>query len=345
MTKSESRRPPAMTDVAALAGVSHQTVSRVINDSQSVRPETRQKVLDAIAELGYRRNEAARALATSRSRLIGIITTQFTQYGPSSTLLSVQMAAREAGYYIVMASLSDFSEESQRSVANVFQSQGVAGIILIAPVTEIAEGFGKLDVVVPAVAISSSWSGDSTNVSRVGVDQREGARMATRHLLEQGCQNIAHFAGPQNWFDAQVRRDGWHDALAEAGAQPGIEFEGDWSPEAGYQMAQDLLNISRSDARFPDGLFVANDRMALGALRAFTESGIKVPEELCVVGFDDESGAAFYYPSLSTVRQDFAAVGAKAVDAMTELLAGNAVENELVLPELVVRGSTSVDVL
>lgn len=330
----ETSRPPAMTDVAELAGVSHQTVSRVINGVGSVRPATRQRVLSAIEELGYRRNEAARSLVTRRSNLLGIITTQFVNYGPASTLLSVQMAAKDAGHYVAVAALPQFSEAQLREAINVFLGQGVAAIILIAPVREIAEEFARIDAPVPTIAISSSWLGTSDGVIRIGVDQREGARAATRYLLGQGSKSVALFAGPGSWFDAQERRDGWLDALREARVEPGPEFEGDWSASSGYKQALMLL-----EGPLPDAVFIANDQMALGALRAFAQAGVKVPDDIKVVGFDDESGTEFFQPSLTTVRQDFESVGKKAVQAVTDRLAGRPATDQFIMPTLILRES------
>lgn len=327
-------RPPAMTDVAALAGVSHQTVSRVINDKGTVRPETRERVLSAIAQLGYRPNEAARALVTRRSRLIGIITTQFVNYGPASTLLGVQLAAKQAGFYVSVASLSEFSQETLHDAVDLFLGQGVAGIVLIAPVIEVAHELHRLPLPPATVVISSAWTEDSPQVSRVGVDQRAGARRAVRYLVEQGCKSVVHFAGPENWFDAEQRREGWLDALAEAKLEPSLEFSGDWSASSGYRMAQELLS-----AELPDAIFVANDQMSLGALRALGEAGVRVPEDLLVVGFDDEPGSEFFRPALTTVRQDFESVGTSAVELITQRLDGREVADRIIQPELILRHS------
>ncbi len=323
-----------MTDVAQVAGVSHQTVSRVINGKGNVREETRQRVLDAIESLGYRRNEAARALVTRRSHLIGIVTTQFVDYGPASTLLSIQSAAKEIGYYVSVASLSEFSEATLHEAIDLFLGQGVAGIILIAPIMEVAQELGRLQIPVPTVAVSSSWSSSSPGMLRVGVDQREGARAATRYLLGLGCKRIAHIAGPLNWYDALERRSGWLDALREAHVEPGMEFAGDWSAHSGYVLAKEVLG-----GELPDAVFISNDQMALGALKAFAEAGVGVPKDLKVVGFDDEPGSEFFQPSLTTVRQDFASLGSRAVGLITGHLQEDLNGDRVIRPELVLRAS------
>ncbi|WP_182049544.1 LacI family DNA-binding transcriptional regulator [Changpingibacter yushuensis] len=333
-SSSRHRRPPSMEDVAAIAGVSHQTVSRVLNSTGKVRPETRERVLAAIAQIGYRRNETARALATARSRVIGIITPTFQHYGPASTLMSVQLAANDKGYLVSVAALPEFSPANLRRALEQFLGQGVAGIVLIVPVTEAATELNKFSLPVPAIAISSSWVSEESTIARVGVEQRGGVRAAMLHLKEQGCQVVSHFAGPSVWFDALEREAAWHEAIEEFGLTAGPIFRGDWTAAFGFAMATEI-----SRGKLPDAIFAANDQMALGTLQAFAQKGIRLPDDVRLVGYDDEDASAYFYPSLTTVRQNFSQLGYEAVDALIRQFDGQKAENKLLPAELRVRAS------
>ncbi len=327
-------RPPSMSDVAQLAGVSHQTVSRVLNDSDSVRPQTRERVQAAITQLGYRRNESARTLATRRSKLIGIITADFVYYGPSSTLLSVQLAANEKGYLVSVAVLAEFTKQHLRAAIDQFLSQGVAGIIVAVPLSQIARELERIVIPVPAIAVASAWINPDSTITRVGVDQRVGVRRVLDYLQDVGCQQVGHFAGPQGWFDADEREQAWLEGCEARGMTSTVLDRGDWSAESGYRMAQRLLART-----VPEAIFIANDQMSLGALNAFSEAGIKVGQDLRVVGFDDEPGSAYFVPSLTTVRQDYVRLGVEVVDALLENVAGRRTPNVIIPSELIVRDS------
>src|SRR3954452_560660 len=193
-----SDRPPGMLDVARIAGVSHQTVSRVLNDHPSVRPETRERVQEAIAQLGYRRNSAARALATRRSSTVGLLTATSNRSGPVSTLVAVEQASRAAGLWVSVASLSVYDPESVRSALDHFLDQGVDGIIVIAPVEEAVQVASAVAAEVPTVVVAPLLA---PGVLAVAVDQRRGARLVVAHLAELGHTRIAHLAGPPGWLD------------------------------------------------------------------------------------------------------------------------------------------------
>ena len=203
-----------MSDVAALAGVSHQTVSRVLNDHPSVRPETRERVNEAIATLGYRRNSAARALVTRRSGTLGVVTPATALYGPTSTLVGLEEAARVVGWYVSVATIRQFDGDSMHTALEHFLGQGVDGIAIIAPTTEVAQAIAAIASPVPVVLISSASDVPPVaHLHAVGVDQRHGARLATQHLLDQGFAEVVHVAGPQDWFDAQDRLAGWREVV------------------------------------------------------------------------------------------------------------------------------------
>ena len=307
-------RPPALHDVGRVAGVSHQTVSRVLNGHPNVRPETRDRVLAAITDLGYRRNTAARALVTRRSAIIGVITTGSPHFGPTSTFLSVESAARDAGYFVSVASIRTQDRPSLVAMLDHLVGQAVEGIVVIAPQDFAAEAVAEAAGHLPTVVIADAPG--RTGVVQVSVDQFAGAELAVGHLIDGGRRRVAHISGPMDWFDAAARAAGWRARLDRAGLVRGTLVPGDWSAASGYRGAISLLG-----AGLPDAVFAANDEMALGVLRAFREYGVRVPDDVAVVGFDDVAGSAFFDPPLTTVRQEFEALGGLAVRSLRDRLA------------------------
>ena len=301
------RRPraPVMSDVGRLAGVSHQTVSRVINGSPHVRPETRSRVVAAMEELGYRPNSVARALVTGRSNTLGVVSFDTTLYGPASTLFGIEQAAHEAGYFIIVASLKALNRPSVSDAIERLRRQGVDGILVIAPQREAGDALLHTHADVPMVAVEA---GPEQGVAVVAVDQIAGAVSATEHLLELGHETVWHITGPPNFIESQQRLDGWRATLERAGAELPEPLVGDWSPSAGYELGR---RLSREPAA--TAVFVANDQMALGLLRAMHEAGRDVPGELSVVGFDDIPEAPYFLPPLTTVRQDFNEMGTRSL--------------------------------
>jgi DNA-binding LacI/PurR family transcriptional regulator len=323
-----------MADVARTLGLSHQTVSRVLNGHPSVRPDTRARVLQAIEALGYRRNSAARALVTRRSQTVGVVSFDTTLYGPASTLAGIEHAAQQAGYFVSVAIAQAVTTETVRDALERLIAQSVEGVIVIAPLLGTVEALPALTRSLPVVIVES---GNAPGLASVRVDQFEGARMATRHLLEQGASTVWHVAGPDDWIEAEARVAGWRAELARAGAPVPDLLRGTWRPESGYEAGRKLAR--RTDV---DAVFVANDQMALGLLRAFHEAGVRVPADVLVAGFDDVPEAAFYSPPLTTVRQDFGAVGRRSIDLLLEQVVHRGIETrQAVLPvDLVVRQST-----
>jgi DNA-binding LacI/PurR family transcriptional regulator len=324
-----------MSDVGRLAGVSHQTVSRVINGSASVRPETRDRVLEAMRELGYRPNPVARALATGRSNTIGVVSFDTTLYGPASTMLGIERAAHEAGYFTIIASLKALNRSSVPEAIERLRLHGVDGILVIAPQEESADAAAHAPVGdIPLVAAEG---GPAAGVPVVSIDQIAGAVAATRHLLELGHETVWHIAGPSNFLEAQRRVEGWRSELERVGARVPDPLVGDWSARAGYEHGRALSRDPSVTA-----IFAANDQMALGALRALHESGRKLPSEVSVVGFDDIPEAPYFIPPLTTVRQDFDEMGSRSVRLLLRMMAGKrAHSGTSVRPELLVRASTA----
>ena len=333
-TRDARRRTAVMADVAKLAGVSHQTVSRVINDSAHVRPETRRRVLAAMRQLDYRPNPAARALVTGRSRTLGVVSFDTTLYGPASTLFGIEQAAHAAGYFITVASLLALDRASVTSAIERLRIQGVDGILVISPQENAAEALVNLPADVPLVAVEA---GPKQSVPVVSVDQFGGAASATRLLLDLGHRTVWHLAGPRDWLEAQQRVEGWSSVLDAAGAPAPPVLAGDWSPRSGYEIGRRLAADPEVTA-----IFVANDQMALGVLRALHEQGRSIPGSVSVVGFDDIPEAQYFTPPLTTVRQDFGEMGRRALGLMLDVMreAPRPPARLTVAPELVVRRST-----
>ncbi|HEY5049866.1 MAG TPA: LacI family DNA-binding transcriptional regulator [Acidothermaceae bacterium] len=301
---------PGMMDVALLAGVSHQTVSRVINMQSGVKATTRIRVQAAIEELGYRRNHAARTLATGRSQTLGVVMLNSTLYGPASTLYGIEQAALSARYLVTVASARSKDRSAVQEAIGRLVDQAVEGIVMIAPLVSVGEALAALPTDLPVVMIEGDLR---TDVDVVTVDQTAGAKAATQHLLDCGHATVWHVAGPAEWVEARQRTAGWHAALEEAGADIPPPLSGDWSARSGFAAGRAL-------ARIPDlsAVFVANDSMALGVMRAMYDANRRVPADVSIVGFDDIPEAAYFTAPLTTVRQDFDEVGRSALALLVD---------------------------
>jgi DNA-binding LacI/PurR family transcriptional regulator len=324
-----------MSDVGRLAGVSHQTVSRVINGSRNVRPETRRRVLEAMRELGYRPNLTARALATGRTQTLGVVSFDTTLYGPASTLLGIERAAHEAGYFIVVASMNALTRGSVADAVDHLRLHGVDGIVVIAPLQDAAEALLHTAVDLPLVAAEAGPDGE---VPVVEVDQTAGAEKATRHLLELGHRTIWHIAGPPEFLESRRRLEAWRATVESARIEPPPPLTGDWSARSGYDLGRRLAADPEVTA-----IFAANDQMALGVLRALHEAGRAIPGDVSVVGFDDIPEAPYFLPPLTTVRQDFDELGSRSLRVLLGMIETGETGPPAprVDPELVVRVSTS----
>jgi len=342
-------RAPSMMDVAKVAGVSHQTVSRVLNGHPSVRPATRQRVHAAIDALGYRRNAVARALVRKRTDTIGVVATGSSLHGPLSTLVSIEEAAREHEYFVSVATLRDYGVESMNRVLEHFLAHGVDGIVVIVPHDTVAHVIDHFRAPVPIVMITSREEGrgrpSSASLSRVHVDQYRGARAVTAHLLDLGHRDVLHVAGPQDWFDARIRVQGWRDEMQERGLDSTRLTSGDWRASSGYAIGLETADQLRA-GHGPTAVFAANDEMALGMLRAFWERGVEVPGEVSVAGFDDVVGAGYFTPPLTTVRQPFDDLGRACLRRLLDMIdatdAGSPdLETVRIQPSLAIRASTA----
>ncbi len=321
-----------MADVAKLADVSYQTVSRVLHDSPNVHPETRDRVMRAINQLDYRPNTMARALVTGRSKALGVVCFDTSLYGPASTLLGIERAAHDAGYATSMASLQSIDRASVLGAMQRLEGQGCEGIIFLAPQKTAIQALLHFPPRVPYVAVEA---GPGDTIPVVAIDQFQGAFAATRYLLDLGHVNVWHLAGPSDYLESEERVAGWKAALKKAGVKPPALLRGDWSARSGYEAGQQLLRIPDVTA-----VFAANDQMALGLLRVLHESGREAPKDMSLVGFDDIPEAAYFTPPLTTVRQNFMEVGKRCLNLLVhQIETGERGASVKVPAELVVRGS------
>ncbi len=322
-----------MADVARLAGVSSMTVSRVLSGYPGVRQETRARVEEAIGALGYRVHTAARTLAGGSSGTIGVISVGASHYGPSSTVFSIAAAAREFDRSTTVVILAKIGEGSIRQAIEHLQSTHVEGIIVNAFVQTAVDALSRIDTDLPLVVLCGDQAPGHPSVA---VDQRAGARLATRHLLELGHATVHHVRGPSGWIDAAGRAAGWREELGSWGRRPPRAHTGDWSAQSGYAAGQRIAADPSITA-----VFVANDHMALGVLRALHEAGRRVGDDVSIVGFDDIAESAFSIPPLTTVRQDFDTVGREGLSLLLRAIDGRAGDTHITVePRLIVRNST-----
>lgn len=328
-----------MRDVAKLAGVSHQTVSRVINEHPNVRAETRERVLAAMRSLNYRRNLAARTLATRESHTLGIIGFETTLFGPESMLYGIESAARAAGYLVSVATVRDLEHRPVREAVDRLAQHDVDGIIAIAPKPSVITALTHAPGGLACVAVGGAGTTAEEPFPTVRIDNAAGARLATRHLLELGHATVHHVAGPADWPESQARVDGWRETLYAAGAVVPPVVAGWWDAAAGYEQGRRLAADPAVTA-----IFCANDRIALGVLRALHEAGRRVPDEVSVVGFDDMPDSGYFLPPLTTIHQDFAELGRRALALLLSHLGrpgDTPPADVLVAPSLVARTSAT----
>jgi DNA-binding LacI/PurR family transcriptional regulator len=327
-------RAPSIRDVARVAEVSYQTVSRVLNDHPSVREATKERVLAAMSQLQFRPSRAARTLVTRRSGMIGVLAAAGgSHYGPVSSISAIEDASREAGYTVTIANVDPSEAASIGDALDHLLAQNVEGIVVVAPQARVLQAITALPMRVPFVTLQSP----DPDAHAFSVDQLAGARAATRHLLDLGHTRIFHLAGPQDWIEAEARMRGFLEELSDSGVPTTAPIMGDWTADFGYRAGVELLNGPRDFT----AVFSSNDQMALGLLHAFREAGLDVPGDVSVVGFDDIPEAAHFWPPLTTVRQDFRELGRRGIDLLLRELGDETVrEPGTITPQLVVREST-----
>ncbi len=333
-----SRSRITIRDVAAHAGVSHQTVSRVINNSSSVRPATRARVEQAIAELGYRPNEIARFMARGRTGTLACLSPNLTDYSYASIIESAQAEARRHDYYLLTAVASDQGTFA-RLIDELVTSGRTEGLLVINPYSDEREVV--LPPHIPAV-VAGAHTGANSAVSSVVLDDMRVGELATDHLLKLGHRRIGLITGPLSETCAQERQTGYEQALqrAELTLDVTLVTSGDWSAESGYEAMQLLMQGGAS----PSAVFVQNDRMAVGVLRAAQDMGLRVPEDLSLVSVDDIPLASYFAPPLTSVRQDFGRIGRDAARLLIDAIAkpqDAKPQRVRITPELMVRRSTA----
>lgn len=333
MTPSASPEPN-IRQVASIAGVSHMTVSRVLNGHPNIKESTRVRVLEVIEQMNYRPNNAARALSTRRSRTIGVIVESAVEFGPTSTVRAIEYAARESGYSVSSLGLRDGDQMSPHEAVSRLTAQGVDAICVIAPRSSSVMALRKLTVSVPVLIVKPEKDPVFLTVS---VDQAAGAKLAVDHLAELGHRDILHLSGPLDWLDARGRERAFHSRARDWGVRERPIVVGDWTADFGYDFARSVEGVPEYTA-----MFVSNDEMALGVIHGFHDSGIRVPQDVSVVGFDDLPVSRHFIPPLTTIRQDFHALGVKAVEVLRASIEGHEIpQRTRISVELIVRESSA----
>jgi DNA-binding LacI/PurR family transcriptional regulator len=326
---------PSMADVAKLAGVSSQTVSRVSNGLTNVDDRTRDRVLESMKTLGYRPNRAARSLKSGRFQTIGVIMFTLETFGNMRTLDAIAVEAARADYSVTLIPITDRTLGGVSGTYNRLSEQAVDGVVIIFEGHLLDDAEFTLPSGLPVVIIDSNAGSEYTVVD---TDQAEGARLATEHLLELGHRQVWHIAGPAESFSAAHRVESWQHTLLAAGITPPEVLHGDWTTESGYRHG--LILGQRDDVT---AIFAANDQMALGAMRALHELGRDIPGDVSVVGFDDMEEAHSFWPPLTTIHQDFTAVGKLSLQKLLHKVANRDAKNDrtTVPTRLIVRSSTA----
>jgi len=332
-------------EVASVAGVSTQTVSRVINDRPDVSPETRKKVQDVIKDLNYRPSALARSLISQRSHTLGVVTAGLDYIGPSRTLSGIASAVENAGYSLLLKELPSFDAKEITPIFQAFMSRHVDGIIWAVP--EVGENRKWInnpptDIEIPLVYLTME---PQENLSIVSIDNYQGGRIAVSHLLERGYRKIGHISGPLDWWEARQRKTAWVGGLTEAGIK--VEdchwAEGNWSSESGARGFEQLIE------QYPemDSIFVGNDQMALGVIQTANQKGLRIPEDIGLVGFDDIPESAYFCPPLTTIKQDQFSLAKMAVEEIIKTIESvwdgsgfRASANKVLPPTLVIRQSS-----
>lgn len=328
-----AKKQITIKQVAREAGVSTQTVSRVINNRPDVAPETRQRVLAVIERLGYQPSALARSLIRRRSHTLGVVIAGLNYIGPSRTLNGIAEQAEDMGYSLLLKALPRFDTGNVEPILNALLVRQVDGIIWA--VSEVGNNRDWLrerlpDLSAPIIFLTM---GQQADLSVVAVDNYSGGRMATEHLLEQGHRHIGHITGPLAWWEARQRKAGWQDALLDAGIPVNDHqwAEGNWSSDSGERAICQLLE------QYPamDAVFVGNDQMALSVVQVACRGGLKIPQNLAVVGFDGIPESAYFWPPLSTIEQDMHQLGCVAVEQVVRMIEASRESENVFEPETI----------
>lgn len=327
-------KPVTLYDVAERAGVSYQTVSRVVNQASHVSAKTRSKVEAAMAELNYIPNRVAQQLAGKQTSLIGVATANLALHAPSQIVAAIKSRADRFGVNVVISMVERSGVEACKSAIHNLLAQRVTGLIINYPLDDDdARAIAAACGTVPALFLDVS---EKTPVNSIIFSHDEGAKLGVEHLIQHGHQRIALLAGPQTSVSARLRLAGWYKHLVNHHLQPVAEIEGDWSAISGFHQTLNMLN----EGTIPTAMLVANDQMALGAMRAITEFGLRVAADVSVIGYDDTEDSPCYIPPLTTIKQDFPLLGLTSVDKLLQLSRGEEVTGKQLLPVTLVERKT-----
>jgi len=332
------KKAPTMRDVAEKVGVSAQTVSAVINDKPGITSETRARVLAAIAELGYRPYSVARSLRTRRTRTIALVVSDIANPSFATMASAAEDYAHRFGYSLSVYNTHDDIERETSYVLTATQ-RWIDGVLFVSAEDRMTSLDALETAGIPAVAIDripQQYTGPS-----VTLDNVKAGRMAAEYLLKLGHTCMAHISGPLKLRLARERMAGYQAVLAEQGLAGAacITREGNWVCESGYAARVDIL---RSGVQ-PTAVFAANDRMAIGAMHAVSQTGLRIPDDISFVGVDDIEVAAYQIPALTTIRQSFAELATLAVQLLLQIIEQGMPEHSQIViePELIIRGSTA----
>lgn len=328
---------PSMHEVGLLAGVSHQTVFRVLQGHPNVKDSTRRKVLAAVEQLGYTPNLSARSLVTGRSHMLGLITVGSEDTGPISSTTGFAEGftsrARAREFYVSSTHITDTDPAGLRTSLGYFLQQRFEGVVVLTPTMDV---LNALKAASPAMPFVTLGGGSVFPQKSVSLDQTRGAVLATEHLIGLGHRRIGHIAGPLRRFDAMERLDGWRDTMHRHTLDASRVWEGDWSARGGSELAGQLFESGAT------AVFCANDQTALGVMHAASQRSIRVPEDLSIVGFDDMPEAPYFSTPLTTVRQDYQRLGEDSVELLLAQIDNSTTSPEMIVePTLVVRESTA----
>jgi DNA-binding LacI/PurR family transcriptional regulator len=327
-------KPVTLYDVADRAGVSYQTVSRVVNGASHVSDKTREKVAAAMAELNYIPNRVAQQLAGKQTPLIGVVTANLALHAPSQIVAAIKSRADSSGASVVIAMVEHSGLDACKAAIHNLLAQRVSGLIVNYPLDEdAATAIATACGTVPVLFLDVS---EHLPVNSVIFSHDEGARLGVEHLIHHQHQHIALLAGPHSSVSARLRLAGWHKYLAHHQLHPVAEIEGDWSAMSGFLHTMHMLN----DGKIPTAMLVANDQMALGAMRAISEFGLRVATDISVIGYDDTEDSSCYIPPLTTIKQDFPQLGQTSVDTLMQMLRGEKVTANQMLPVTLIQRKT-----
>lgn len=327
-------RRPTMIDVAALAKVSQQTVSRVVAGHSAVRDSTRQRVLEAIEEIHYKPNYAAQLLASGTSRSVGVLTVGKMFLGMNAIFTSLEQAQRKSGRYVLSASTSSGTKQAVLEALAYLQSQSVVAIVMICQDRHVLPVLTQ-PIRVPLI-LTMAGRPQIPGVLTASLAQTMGACHATMHLLEQGAKNIVHVAGDFRYEDALLRAQEFERICSEKNVQYQVCQANGWSARAGYQTVMNIL----AHQTLPDAFFAGNDNLAIGVMRACAEYGYQAGKDYAIVGFDNSDTCDYMWPSISSVNQDFGAIALKISRQIDALIRGKVCEDVEVPCELVIRESS-----